>query len=67
MNSLDREVVETGGSESTTVTNAAREYPPCIRELVAIAPGNTDHIAIVMRFGLTEPCRYEADSFRSAH
>jgi hypothetical protein len=46
--------VKAGDPERTTIANAARKNPPCVRQIIAILPGDYGELDEVMRLRLAK-------------
>ncbi len=54
MGTLDSPIVEAGDAEGAAVAHAAGDDFPSVGEVVAVFPDDSEHVAEVLRFGVTE-------------
>ena len=60
VNSVDGEIVESGSAQGASVADSAGEDPPCIGQLLFVAPNGSCDFEIVIGFGVTDAVRNEA-------
>ena len=60
MHAVDRPVMKAGYAEGTTVAHAFAKNLPCVRYIIAIGPGNSEHVAEMPGLGLSQAKRHGA-------